>query len=120
MPDLCREAQPGGKSASEIKGLQYSDYLTVFLFVALVNENSSAATIQRIGDVIARNVGMYKGFDNESEVFDMQKAVTHYSLTAQVKVSPLLLSIPITQDDMNKVDSVSWWTWDYTIKRGYN
>ena len=101
----------GGKSASEIKGLQYSDYLTVFLFAALVNENSSAATIQRIGDVIARNAGMYKGFDNESEVFDMQKAVTHYSLTAQVKVSPLLLSIPVTQDDMNKVDSVSWWTW---------
>ena len=59
---------------------------------------------------------MYKGFDNESEVFDMQKAVTHYSLTAQVKVSPLLLSIPVTQDDMNKVDSVSWWTWVYTIK----
>lgn len=114
---------PEGKSASELKGLnyvQYSDYLTMFLFVDLLNSNSSK-TLSRIGDVIGRNVGKYKGLsNNEGDVFEMSKANTNYLLTAEVQVPPLLLSMPLTQGEMNKVNDVSWWKWSYEIYRGYN
>lgn len=108
------------KNSSDIKGFQYSDYLTVFLFINLVNDTTSNDTVRRMGDVIARNVGMYKGYDNAETIFSMNDAVTYYNLKTKIKVSPLFLSLPITQSDMNKVDSVSWWTWDYSINRGYN
>ena len=111
------------KSASEMKSLnyvQYSDYLTMFLFVDLVNSNSSK-TLSRIGDVIGRNVGKYKGLSNTGEdIFEMSKANTNFVFTAQVQVPPLLLSVPLTQGEMNKVNNVSWWKWSYETYRGYN
>lgn len=114
---------PEGKSASELKGLnyvQYSDYLTMFLFVDLLNSNSSK-TLSRIGDVIGRNVGKYKGLsNNEGDIFEMSKANTNFVFAAEVQVPPLLLSMPLTQGEMNKVNSVSWWKWSYETYRGYN
>lgn len=111
------------KNASELRGLnyvQYSDYLTMFLFVDLINSNSSK-TLSRIGDVIGRNVGKYKGLsNNEGDVFEMSKANTNFVFTAEVQVPPLLLSMPLTQGEMNKVNDVSWWKWSYEAYRGYN
>lgn len=111
------------KSVSEMKSLnyvQYSDYLTMFLFVDLLNSNSSK-TLSRIGDVIGRNVGKYKGLSNKDEdIFEMSKANTNFVFTAEVQVPPLLLSVPLTQGEMNKVNNVSWWKWSYETYRGYN
>ncbi len=110
------------KSASEINGWQYSDYLSVFLFLDLTNTSKESDTINRIGDVIARNVGMKKsGYDNESTIFDMSKANTYYRLTADVQVKPLLLSLPLTQSlSMNTSEDTTWFTWKYSVTRGYN
>lgn len=114
-----------GTPASELNSLsyfQYSDYLSIFLFIDLINTNKENEIMTRIGDVIGRNVGVAKGYSNSGdEIFKMSEANTYYCLKTKVQVQPLLLSLPLLQDDkFNKSSSVSWWTWEYSIVRGYN
>ena len=109
------------KEDSEIKGMQYSDYLYLFLFLDLINNSKEDEVLSRIGDVIARNVGMKKGYDNNEKIFDLSKSYTYYTFNGKVQVEPLLLSIPLLNDEKyNKSSTVSWWQWDYSLTRGYN
>lgn len=123
--DTATSESGTGTSASEINSIsyfQYSDYLSIFLFIDLINTNMEDEVMRRIGEVIARNVGVAKGYSNSGdEIFQMSDANTYYRLTTKVQVKPLMLSLPLLQDDkFNKSSSVSWWTWEYSIVRGYN
>lgn len=123
--DTAAANSSAGTPASELNSIsyfQYSDYLSIFLFLDLINTNKENEIMTNIGNVIARNVGLAKGYSNsDGEIFDMSDAHTYYCLTTKVQVQPLLLSLPMFQDDkFSKSPSASWWTWEYSIVRGYN
>lgn len=123
--DQVEAKSGGGTPASELKGInymQYSDYLSIFLFIDLFTSSDDNVIMNRIGEVIGRNIGVAKGYSNTGdEVFKMDEAHTYYCFTAKIKIDPLILSLPLLSDErFNKSSSVSWWKWDYSIIRGYS
>lgn len=103
--------------SNTVSGIQYSDYLCLFLFSDLINSNTHNDILKRTSSVIGKNIAVAKDLDAD---FDMSKAATYYELKAKVKVDPLLLKLPLMSDDMNKADSINWFSWDFNLIRGYN
>lgn len=106
-----------GSSKNTAKGIQYSDYLSIFLFADLVNSNTHNQILTRTSSVIGKNVSVAKNLDTD---FEMSKAVTYFELKTKVKVNPLLLKLPLMSDSMNQVNDIDWFSWDFDIIRGYN
>lgn len=106
-----------GSSKNTAKGIQYSDYLSIFLFADLVNSNTHNQILTRTSSVIGKNVSVAKNLDTD---FEMSKAVTYFELKTKVKVNPLLLESSLMTDSMNTVDDIDWFSWDFDIIRGYN
>lgn len=105
--------------------IQYSDYLTLFLFTELCDHNKTSdggesshnKILKRVSKVIGKNITIAKGGESD---FDMSSAVTYYQLTTKVKVEPLLLKLPLMSDSMNKVKDIDWFSWNLNLIRGYN
>lgn len=106
-----------GSSKNTAKGIQYSDYLSIFLFADLVNSNTHNQILTRTSSVIGKNISVAKNLDTD---FEMSKAVTYFELKTKVKVDPLLLKLSLMTDSMNQVDDINWFSWDFDIIRGYN
>lgn len=126
----------GKNSTSKTISMQYSDYLTLFLFSELCNhkkgkDGSSSphnTILSRVSTVIGKNITVAKnptgneGEKNKDKIeeFKMSDAITYYELKAKVKIDPLLLRLPLMSDDMNKADSTNWFSWNFDLIRGYN
>lgn len=98
-------------------GLFYSDYLTLFVYLGL-NGDAEEGMYQRMAEVIQLNIGtMAKKTD-----YSLKKSQLYFQLRAELRVSPLMITLPIfNQDeyDNQMTTKTDWCTYDITTVRGY-
>lgn len=95
---------------------QYSDYMSIFLFIAMIGQDSCNKILMRTADVV--QVNMQK-ITNQPE-FLVEKSQVYYQINADIRVSPLMLGLPITADENgNLIDISSWNTFTYSASKGY-
>lgn len=93
--------------------LSYSDYLTLFLFIAIsMNEQS---VYLRTADVIQCNMGL-----RHEMKYRMKDADVYYALTADIRVKPIMLALPwATENGSDILDSSNWNVFQIQQIRGY-
>ncbi|MFQ9516014.1 MAG: DUF5702 domain-containing protein [Eubacterium sp.] len=102
-------------SKSEIGYFQYSDYLTLFLMLKLMNDEKATGIYLRTADVIQSNMSKITSKD-----FLMSNAQVYFRLNVDIQVEPLMLGLPINTDSNgNMFDISSWNTYSYSAVRGY-
>lgn len=106
----------GGFSNSCENGLRYSDYLCIFIVCGMQSDIGEAMTL-RCADIIQTN--MRKVTSKES--YKLANAKTYFSLESQLKVDPLLITLPLYSDYTEAYDSTNtdWCTYDIKKIRGY-
>lgn len=98
------------------KGLYYSDYITLFVYLGLTNENTAEAMYQRIAEVIQSNIDKKNG----DASFSMKNAQVYFKLEAELQVKPLMLGTWVFDDYSNNLDSATGWcTFKVSAVRGY-
>lgn len=98
------------------KGLFYSDYLTLFVYLGLASENSAKAMYERMAEVIQANIRKLSG-END---YSMSKAKVYFELNAEIRVKPLMLTLPIFNEYENDLDTkTDWCTFKVSAIRGY-
>ncbi len=104
--------------------LQYSDYITLFLFIALLNSEKADAIYLRTADVIQANMTKRTG----NSGYRMSQAQVYFTLSSDIKVSPLILPVPLIDNNLGDIKSSDgyknfstskWNTFSYSITRGY-
>lgn len=114
-------ANKSGKSkkSSGLK-FQYSDYIKLFLFLKLFNENESYDVYARTADVI--QVNMAKNIV-EDESYALKNSRVYFELKSNVRVQPMMLDLSLMRSEKaNKVDDIKELDWckiRYEAVRGY-
>lgn len=106
------------KGKLEPKGLyiQYSDYLYVFMLSGLLKTDCLEGIYERIGDVIQANMREVTKEDS----YSLSKSITHFKFSATLRVSPLMVTLPIFNNYETGMDSATdWCTYGITTIRGY-
>lgn len=95
----------------------YSDYMKLFLFLKLLG-SEQYNIYGRLSDVIQTNMSQCVLKDN---MYSLSKSQVYYTITADVKVKPLLLDTSYIKSFMgdapNRMDN--WNTISYSTTRGY-
>lgn len=110
-----------GSSAKSKSGItfQYSDYMKLFLFLKLFNENKSYKVYARTADVIQVNMQ----HNVVKKEYKLEDAVVYYKLKSNVRVQPLMLDLPLMRSEAaNQVDTIKELDWckiKYEAVRGY-
>ncbi|MBO5447953.1 MAG: hypothetical protein J5994_01370 [Ruminococcus sp.] len=103
-------------------GLFYSDYITLFLFSGLTASSTEKVMYERMSEVIQMN--MRQLIDGSSAKLDsgfqMKKSVTYFKLEADIRVRPLMITLPIFNEyDNNLQDKKDWCSYKIKAVRGY-
>jgi len=121
--DNIGEASDGATGA-ELPYLQYSDYLKILLFMSLLNSKKADGIYLRTADVIQVNMDTME----KDTIFRMANAQVYFTLTTKIKVTPLILGIPLIDNSIQNIkqteeykafDTSNWNTFNYTVTRGY-
>lgn len=103
------------------KGLFYSDYLTLFLYMGLVEGgNLEKDMYLRMAEVIQANMRHHEEIDDS---YSMKNAQVYFKLNAVIRVRPLMITLPIFNDPAyeNDMDTkTDWCTYTVTTVRGYS
>lgn len=104
----------GGNETGFKLAFQYSDYITVFLIIALIANQDGV--VLRIGDTIQANMKL------QNAGFEIRNAYTYVNLHAKVSVKPIMLSLPLfkSQTIDGKLNDSSWYEFDYNAVQGYS
>ena len=99
------------------KGIRYSDYLTLFVFLGLQSGDATSEKMYlRMGDVIQANM-QKRTNDNE---YALTKTQVYFQLKTKLRVDPLMLTLPYfsgyVEDPTLKDD---WCTFEVESIRGY-
>lgn len=100
------------------KGLQYSDYMTLFIHLGLQgDESKSEAMYLRMAEVMQENMRRITA----DEDYDMKKAKVFFSLNADIETAPLMIKLPIFRQDYDgQLDGqTEWCTFHISTTRGY-
>ena len=98
------------------KGIYYSDYLTVFVYLGL-KSSSAEAMYQRMAEVIQANM---RGLTGQAG-YSMKKAQLYFQLKAQIRVKPLMIALPFFNDYNNNMDTkTDWCTYEINTTLGYS
>lgn len=104
------------KKTNEDKGIRYSDYLTIFVYIGLKSD-AGEAMYQRIAEVIQKNMQNLTG----NTGYSMEKAKLYFKLNAQIRVKPLMITLPYFNSYENDLETkTDWCTYDISITRGYS
>lgn len=110
----------GGESDSG-KGMlfSYSDYLSIFLYIQLCVAEDNV--YKRVADVIQINMSKNPDLPEYTDNFEMVKSLTYFNITADVRVKPLMLALPYSQQmGADALDMNSWNTFTTeAMTRGY-
>ncbi len=114
----------GGKPSScptDENGLFYSDYMYIFLAMSANASGNYKNMLLRIGDLIEANMKKGAGVGE----FDLGKSYVYFKLTAQLRVKPLFMTLPIVSSEENIDSGVlqenkDWCTYDVNVIRGYS
>lgn len=98
----------------EKTGLFYHDYMYLFL---MMNTSHYENMLLRIGDLVEANMRQTKG----NGEFDLGKSKCFFKLTAQAKVKPLMITLPIVQSygTGDLLSNDTWCSYDIKVIRGY-
>lgn len=100
--------------STDVLSLQYSDYLTLFLFIGLLANHD--LTYARIGDVIQANMEQARDLSG----YRLSKAHVYYTLNATLQVEPLISIVPVF-DSISAMSTMNnWRTYTVTMTRGYS
>lgn len=106
-----------GDRANPDKGLQYSDYLTLFVYLGLQSEDATSEKMYlRMGDVIQANM---RKATNKSD-YNLSNTQVYFQLKTKLRVDPLMLTLPYYSDyveDPTLKDD--WCTFEIEAIRGY-
>lgn len=120
-----------GGSSSQATGvgaptyLQYSDYLSILMFISLLNSGKADAIYLRTADVIQSNVAKIIGKPKD---YKLSQANVYYTINAQIKVNPLLFEAPLIDNSIQNgsvaesysaLQASKWNTFSYSATRGY-
>ena len=100
--------------------LSYSDYLGIFVFLELVGNSDNM--YKRIADVIQANLSKNPNIKSYEETgFVMSKAKTYFTIDTKVKIKPMMIKIPISQDygTGSLLNTDNWNTFTYKTVEGY-
>ena len=93
---------------------QYSDYLSLFLFLSLLGKKADAIYL-RTADAVQCNVQQV----TKSE-FVMSKSQMYFDLSVNIRVAPMMLSLPLASEmEGYPFDKGSWNKFQYKVTRGY-
>jgi hypothetical protein len=71
---------------------------------------------KRVGDLIQANMTRVTGQNS----YELKKAATHFKFSSKLRVSPLMMTLPIFGNYDTGLDkSEDWCTYDIEIIRGY-
>lgn len=121
-----KESATGNETGIALKEgyLQYSDYITLFLFIALLSSEKADAIYLRTADVIQANMTKRTG----NSGYRMSQAQVYFTLSSDIKVSPLILPVPLIDNNLGEIknsdgyenfSTSKWNTFSYSITRGY-
>ena len=103
--------------ANPDKGLQYSDYLTLFVYLGLQREDEASEKMYlRMADVIQANMRKATGESG----YSLANTQVYFRLKAKLRVDPLMLTLPYYTDyvdDPSMKDD--WCTFEVETIRGY-
>lgn len=106
-----------GQHANPDKGLQYSDYLTLFVYLGLQREDEASEKMYlRMADVIQANMRKATGESG----YTLTNTQVYFQLKAKLRVDPLMLTLPYYTDyvdDPSMKDD--WCTFEVETIRGY-
>ena len=104
-----------GNTAATFLAFSYSDYLRLFLVIGLTFNQEDI--LLRTADVIEANVKLK---DDDKTTFLMKEAYTYVNIEADLKVKPLMLTLPFMKDltDTN-LSGEDWYTVEYKGILGY-
>jgi hypothetical protein len=95
--------------------LFYSDYIYLFLLIGYNNSGQADKMYKRTADVIQANIMHQGGGD-----FRMANANVYYRLAADMKVSPLMLALPIADEyTPDNIGDWRYWQFKEDMVRGY-
>lgn len=98
------------------KGIFYSDYIAVFLLLGVQNGGKlQTAMIQRTGELVQANLRQ-KGLED----FSMKNSKVYFSLNSQIRVRPLMVTLPLFEGEAGDMESrTDWCTYTVKMTRGY-
>ena len=100
---------------NKIKGLFYSDYLTLFL-LSYISSNPDQV-YKRIAEIIQTNIGARTG---KGSNYLLSNSQVFYKLDAKIKVDPILFTLNLFKDYVDgQPIRKDWNTYDLEIVRGY-
>lgn len=98
------------------KGLFYSDYLTLFVCMGMLNESKAESMVLRMGDVIQHNMRAVTGEDT----YALSNSVTHFKFTGTLEVDPLVVNAPLFNEYNGAFNSeTGWGQYKLELIRGY-
>ncbi len=101
----------------ELKGIYYSDYLTVFVYAGLTDSSVAEQMYKRIGEVMQMNMKQHEGIPSN---YSMKKAQVYFELNADVRVKPLMITLPHFAEYKNNLSkNTDWCTYHIRTVRGY-
>lgn len=105
----------GGAQNPTGKGLQYSDYMTLFIITGMQSDKGEAMTL-RMAEVIQANMRKLTGSDS----YRMANARVYFELKSTLRVDPLLMTLPIFYEYEDEIPTGrDWCTYDVHTVRGY-
>lgn len=106
----------GGCQNSCENGMRYSDYLCLFIVCGMQSDIGESMTL-RCADIIQTN--MRKATSNDE--YSLKNSKTYFELDSQLRVDPLLITLPIYNGYTEAYDSTNtdWCTYNIKTIRGY-
>ena len=101
------------------EGIFYSDYLTLFVYLGL-SGGAENGMLQRMAEVMQFNLGKLTGKGTE---YSLQKSRMYFTLDATIRVKPLMINLPIFNDEdyqNNLLTELDWCTYEVSTVRGYS
>ncbi|MCD8120007.1 MAG: DUF5702 domain-containing protein [Lachnospiraceae bacterium] len=135
--DAMNSLGSGLGTTNQDKGIYYSDYLAIFVYLGLTDSHSAEGMYERLAEVIQANMWKILGVASDSddsgdsddgasttdtylEKFSMKKARLYFKFEATITVEPLLIKLPLfTQYDTSLQDNTDWCTYSISLMRGY-
>lgn len=112
----------GDENPEDEYGLRYSDYMYIFLIQQALGNSSYTTLLTRIGKLVEGNMKLMTGKD-----WKIDNCIMYYQLQGQVKVEPLMLTLPLIQSfdakGKSAKDVIKTTKWaEFTIKqiKGYS
>lgn len=114
--DFTSALKNGVSKNNSDKGIFYSDYLTVFVYLGL-KSSSQDDMLQRMAEVIQTNIGKKIGADSG---YSLSKSQVYFNLKATIRVKPLMITLPFFDEYSNNMQTeTDWCTYTIDTTRGY-